>query len=108
MQTGGTIDKDYPRDSKGWAFEIGSPAIIRILGLLNPSFESEVIEVLKKDSLELDSSDRRNIENEIKNHAFNKVIITHGTDTMIETASFLAKNIERKVVIITGYETWKI
>jgi len=55
--------------------------------------------------LELDSSDRRNIENEIKNHAFNKVIITHGTDTMIETASFLAKNIERKVVIITGYET---
>jgi len=55
--------------------------------------------------LELDSSDRRNIENEIKNHAFNKVIITHGTDTMIDTASFLAENIERKVVIITGYET---
>ena len=102
IQTGGTIDKDYPRDKKGWAFEIGSPAVSRILKILNPSFKSEVIEVLKKDSLELDSIDRRKIEKAVKNNEINKVIITHGTDTMIETASFLAKSIEGKVVIITG------
>ena len=39
IQTGGTIDKDYPKSTKGWAFEISEPAVERILKKLNPSFK---------------------------------------------------------------------
>ena len=39
LQTGGTIDKDYPKSTKGYAFEIHEPDIKRILQKLNPSFK---------------------------------------------------------------------
>ncbi len=48
IQTGGTIDKDYPRSTKGYAFEISEPAVKRILEKLNPSFHFEIISALKK------------------------------------------------------------
>ena len=41
VQTGGTLDKDYPQVTKGWAFEITTPAFDRILEDLNPNFEWE-------------------------------------------------------------------
>jgi L-asparaginase len=60
IQTGGTIDKDYPRLIKGYAFEIGEPAVKRILKKVNPNFEFEIISVLKKDSLDITEKDREN------------------------------------------------
>ena len=54
IQTGGTIDKDYPRTSKGWAFEFGEPATLRLLEKLQPRFAYEVITAFQKDSLEID------------------------------------------------------
>ena len=50
IQTGGTIDKDYPKVTKGWAFEIAEPAFNRVLEKLNPSFSYQSYEVFKKDS----------------------------------------------------------
>jgi L-asparaginase len=88
IQTGGTIDKDYPHTTKGWAFEFGEPATNRILEKLNPSFEYEVLTSCQKDSLEITEE--------------NKFIITHGTDTMIETATHLKERIRDKLIIITG------
>lgn len=61
IQTGGTIDKDYPKTTKGYAFEIAEPAVKRILEKLNPSFEYEIISVLKKDSLDITNQDRQKI-----------------------------------------------
>ena len=43
IQTGGTIDKDYPKTRNGWAFEIGEPAVDRILQLVHPSFDFEIL-----------------------------------------------------------------
>ena len=63
IQTGGTIDKDYPNKTKGWAFEYGEPATNRILEKINPSFEFEVITVCQKDSLEITDQDRQNLVN---------------------------------------------
>ena len=57
IQTGGTIDKDYPHITKGWAFEFGEPAALRLLDKLKPSFEYEVITAFQKDSLEIDESE---------------------------------------------------
>jgi L-asparaginase len=39
IQTGGTIDKDYPKATGGYAFEIGEPAVKRILQRVNPNFD---------------------------------------------------------------------
>ena len=101
IQTGGTIDKDYPKTTKGYAFEIAEPAVKRILEKLNPVFEYEVIPALKKDSLDINEQDRERILKVCKETNSKKIIITHGTDTMLETAKVLSK-IKDKTVIITG------
>src|SRR4030043_103547 len=100
IQTGGSIDKDYPRKVRGYAFEIGEPAINRILKKLNPNFEFEVISVLKKDSLDISEKDRGKIYQACLK-ASDKIIITHGTDTMIDTAKKLS-GIKNKVIVLTG------
>lgn len=101
IQTGETIDKDYPRTTKGYAFEITTPAVERILKNINPTFEFEILSAFKKDSTEITNEDREKlykIANELQS---DKIIITHGTDTMIETAKKLS-SIENKTMVITG------
>lgn len=101
IQTGGTIDKDYPRKTKGYAFEIAEPAVARILERTNPNFEFEILRVLRKDSLEITEDDREKIFQACKDADADRIIITHGTDTMIETAKKLSA-IEGKTIVITG------
>ena len=102
IQTGGTIDKDYPRATGGWAFEIDEPAAHRILHTLNPSFSFEVVTICQKDSLEITDDDRALMYRFIKDHKGKKYIITHGTDTMIDTARYLGERLKKELVIITG------
>lgn len=102
IQTGGTIDKDYPHATKGWAFEFGTPAFNRILEKLNPSFDFEVLSAFQKDSLEITDEDRDTLANLILASKDDKFIVTHGTDTMFETASFLNERLKNKLIIITG------
>ncbi len=101
IQTGGTIDKDYPKTTAGYAFEITTPAVQRILENTNPSFEYEILPLLQKDSLDITDDDRNKIYESCLNSNYNKIIITHGTDTMIETALKLSA-IKEKTIIITG------
>lgn len=101
IQTGGTIDKDYPRKTKGYAFEIADPAVSRILQRANPNFEFEVITVLRKDSLEITDAEREEIFQACKKAGGDKIIVTHGTDTMIETAKKLTA-IKNKAIVLTG------
>ena len=100
IQTGGTIDKDYPKVTKGWAFEIAEPAFNRILEKLNPSFTYQTYEVFKKDSQEITSEDRAKLKTLCESIPEDKIIITHGTDTMTETARSLSGI--NKTIIITG------
>jgi L-asparaginase len=101
IQTGGTIDKDYPRTTKGYAFEISEPAVKRVLEKLNPAFKYEIISALKKDSLEITEQDRQHLFDICATQENEKIIITHGTDTMIETAAAL-RSIPGKTIVITG------
>jgi L-asparaginase len=101
VQTGGTIDKDYPKTTRGYAFEISEPAVGRILEKLNPDFEYEIVSVLKKDSLDITESDRIKILKACQKTDAPKIIITHGTDTMLETAKKLSV-LKGKTIIITG------
>ncbi len=58
IQTGGSIDKNYPKFTKGYAFEITDPAVNDILDRVKPSFTFEVTQLLKKDSQDMTESDR--------------------------------------------------
>jgi len=101
IQTGGSIDKDYPRPTKGYAFEITEPAVKRILKYLDPTFDYEIIPLLQKDSLDITDEDREIIYTTCRNSIFKRIIITHGTDTLIETAEKLSV-IKDKIIVLTG------
>lgn len=103
LQTGGTIDKDYPSgdDNHGYGFEITTPAYERILKRVNPSFEYETKAILQKDSLDITDEDRQSILQACKQSEAEKIVITHGTDTMIQTAALLAE-LTNKTIVLTG------
>lgn len=62
IQTGGTIDKDYPRSKGGYAFEFGEePACARLIDRLNPSFGYKTVTAFQKDSLEVTDEDRQEL-----------------------------------------------
>ena len=101
IQTGGSIDKDYPKTIKGYAFEINEPAVERILQRIKPTFRYSIKTLLKKDSQEITDEDRKLILDFCKSSDFSKIIITHGTDSMLETAKYLDV-IKNKTIILTG------
>lgn len=101
IQTGGTIDKDYPKVVKAYHFEICEPAVGRILQKIKPAFEYDVISILKKDSMDLTDEDRQLILKTCLEASAKKILITHGTDTMVETARVLSE-ITDKAIILTG------
>jgi L-asparaginase len=97
--TGGTIDKVY-FDSKS-TYEVGPPNIETILNELSLEFDYTVESLMKKDSLDLTNQDRALIYKAVARDPADKVIITHGTDTMVETAKKLA-GIQGKTIVLTG------
>ncbi|MBX3689948.1 asparaginase domain-containing protein [Dokdonella sp.] len=99
VTTGGTIDKIYFDDKS--TFQIGSPQIGEILETLGVAFAFDVVSVLRKDSLHLDDGDRALIRSAIERQPHRHVLVTHGTDTMVDTAQAL-HGIDGKVIVLTG------
>jgi L-asparaginase len=97
--TGGTIDKVY-FDAKS-EYQVGAPQVEEILKDSNVAFDYEVESILQKDSLEMTDEDRRKIREIIEKESCDKIIITHGTDTMVETAKALM-GIPNKTIVFTG------
>ena len=98
LATGGTFDKDYPRVHSGYAFEIGEPAAERMLASMPfLGVEWRVESVCAKDSTEITNADRDQLVAAIKRAPENRVVITHGTDTLIETARVPVIIIQRKL-----------
>ena len=101
IQTGGTIDKNYPQAIGQYAFEITEPAYVSVLQRIDPNFEYEFIRLLKKDSMDLTDADRQLIYDTCEGVNNGRIIITHGTDTMTTTAKTLS-TIKDKVIVLTG------
>jgi L-asparaginase len=99
IATGGTIDKIYYDRKNDYA--IGDPQIVEVLKGANVTFGYEVISLLKKDSLDLTGADRELIRDTVRDQDCRRIVVTHGTDTMIETAKVL-KSIPDKVMVLTG------
>ena len=99
ITTGGTIDKVY-FDAKS-EYEVGEPQVLDIFRQAHVTFEFTLESVLRKDSLELTDADRGLIRARVEACAEDRVLVTHGTDTMVETARALA-GIPGKTIVLTG------
>ena len=99
ITTGGTIDKVY-FDAKS-EYEVGEPQVLEIFREANITLEFTVESVLRKDSLELTDADRQRIRERVLASSGERILITHGTDTMRQTALALA-GIPGKVIVLTG------
>jgi L-asparaginase len=96
---GGTIDKVY-FDAKS-SYQVGPPNIEAALDELSVNLEYEVTSLMHKDSLEMTDEDRQIIRSAIVNCGDDKIVITHGTDTMVHTAEVLS-DIAGKTIVLTG------
>ena len=96
---GGTIDKVY-FDTLS-EYQIGDPVVTGILREALAKFHFEVESILKKDSLEISDEDRDKVFRKVKTETCSNILITHGTDTMIDTARHL-QGISGKTIVFTG------
>jgi L-asparaginase len=99
IAVGGTIDKVY-FDAKS-EYEVGPPNIEKVLSELNLSISYSVKSLMRKDSLDLSDGDRALIAETVANDPCDRILITHGTDTMVETAKALI-TIPKKTIVLTG------
>ena len=99
ITTGGTIDKIY-FDALS-QFEVGDSLVKHILtdGLVE--FDYDIVPILQKDSLEMTDEDREQLHKLISNDDTTRFVITHGTDTMPQTADKLA-GLSGKTIVLTG------
>ena len=99
ITTGGTIDKVYFDELS--QFEVGESVLEHILREALVQFEWDVVPLMKKDSLEIRDSDRQVLHDYIANEDSSHYVITHGTDTMPETAELL-QALDGRTIVLTG------
>ncbi|MFC0677227.1 asparaginase domain-containing protein [Lysobacter korlensis] len=97
VTTGGTIDKIYFDDKSD--FQVGEPQIGRILEELGVAFRYSVIPIIRKDSLHITDEDRELIRATIAAQDARHVLVTHGTDSMVQTAQVLSTLTDRTIVL---------
>mgnify|MGYP000533448050 FL=1 len=99
LTTGGTIDKVY-FDKKS-NYEVGDPFVEELLHKMNVNISFMVKSLMRIDSLDMTDIHREEILNYIMNSNANNFLITHGTDSIVETAIYL-KKISDKTIVLTG------
>ena len=99
ITTGGTIDKIYFDDKSD--YQIGEPQISQILHAMHVAFDFEVSALMRKDSLHMEDKERKLIRDVVSASEARNVLITHGTDSMVETAAVL-QNMPGKTIVLTG------
>ncbi len=100
LVTGGTFDKEY-NELKGELF-FKDTHLPEMLRLGRCKLRVDINTLMMVDSLSMADTDRKNILENCKKIKENKILITHGTDTMVETAKFLGNAINNKTIILTG------
>lgn len=99
VTTGGTIDKAY-FDALS-SYQVGETVVARLLNIAHVTHPYRIVELLRKDSLELTDEDRATLRETIENAASSRIIVTHGTDTMTDSAKVLA-SVTNKTIVLTG------
>jgi L-asparaginase len=99
VTTGGTIDKAY-FDALS-TYQIGEPVVKKLLDAANVTLPYRIIELLRKDSLEMTDDDRARLRETVAGLDARRIVVTHGTDTMTDSAAALA-SIANKTIVLTG------
>jgi L-asparaginase len=97
--TGGTFDKAY-FDALS-EYQVGESVVSKLLRIARVTHPFRVQEVFRKDSLDLTDADREHLRQVIAAAAETRVVITHGTDTMTQSAEVL-RSISGKAIVLTG------
>ena len=101
---GGSIDKVY-FDALS-EFEVGVPYALEMLEELNLNLDCRVTSLMRKDSLEMDDADRALVRDATAQTEEELIVITHGTDTMVDTANALSSLYSEKsytkTIVLTG------
>ena len=100
LTTGGTIDKTYFDAAS--AYKVGEPQIADLLREAQVTADYDIEVLFRKDSLELTDEDRAAIARRVREAGEEHVLITHGTDTMAQTARVLQESISGKTVVLVG------
>lgn len=99
ITTGGTIDKVYFDAAS--TYEVGESQVGPVLRESNVTFDFVVESVMQKDSLAMTDEDRVLIRSRVEASPEKHILITHGTDTMTQTAAQL-EGFADKVIVLTG------
>lgn len=100
LVTGGTFDKEYDMIQGKLNFE--ETHVPEMLQLGRCRLDIEVRTIMMIDSLDMTDADRASILYQCEQSKEERIVITHGTDTMAETAAYLAKADLKKTIILTG------
>jgi L-asparaginase len=98
--TGGTFDKEYDELTGSLFFK--DSHLPEMLELGRCKLELEIRTLMMVDSLEMTDSDREIIVEQCRAAPERRIVITHGTDTMEETARLLAQRMDGKTIVLTG------
>ncbi|XP_063933441.1 uncharacterized protein LOC135145258 [Zophobas morio] len=105
IQTGGTIDKIYSTSPNRRGLTVSHPAISKIFSKLKLTVKHRLVTVCKRDDSNFTQDDLNSLKNSCLAAPEMKIIVTHGTETLIKTAQFLALESEleqNKLIILTG------
>jgi L-asparaginase len=98
--TGGTFDKEYNELNGELYFKDTHLHDLLEMGRCRTTVEIRTLMMV--DSLEMTDEDRELIAHQCINCDEDKIVITHGTDTMSQTAKMLAKKVKNKTIVLTG------
>ena len=98
--TGGTFDKEYNELDGSFFFK--DTHLPEMLTLGRSNVQVDIRTLMMIDSLDMTDDDRETIAQNCLKAKEDKILITHGTDTMVETAQVLARKIKNKTIILTG------
>ena len=98
--TGGTFDKEYNELNGELYFK--KTHLHEMLELGRSELKVDIETLMMKDSLDMSDSDRNSIVKKCFESKENKILITHGTDTMVKTAKLLSAKITTKTIVLTG------
>ncbi|MBI2136162.1 asparaginase [Candidatus Woesearchaeota archaeon] len=98
--TGGTFDKEYNELDGSLFFK--DTHLPEMLALGRSSVPADTRTLMMIDSLDMTDADRETIASNVLKATEDKIVITHGTDTMVETAQVLAKKVKGKTIVLVG------
>ncbi|MBC8311536.1 MAG: asparaginase [Candidatus Marinimicrobia bacterium] len=98
--TGGTFDKAYNELNGQLYFK--ETHLHEMLALGRSQLKVDIETLMMKDSLEMTDENRHSIVQKCIESNEDRILITHGTDTMVETAKLLATKVATKTIVLTG------